>query len=59
MVDVAGKVTPEDWRHRARETRANAERYADPETKTALLDIAALYDRLADIAEKRATSNAT
>jgi len=56
MVDLAGKGTPEDWRRRAQEARADAERRADPETKMALLDIAALYDRLADIAEKRTTS---
>lgn len=56
MVYIAGKGAPEDWRRRAQETRADAERYADPDTKKALLEIAALYDRLAEITEKRATS---
>ena len=56
MVDLAAKGTPEHWRQCAQKTRADAERRADSETKMALLDIAALYDRLADIAEKRAIS---
>ena len=52
MADFAGKGTPEDWRRRAKETRAYADRHADPATKTTLLEIAALYERLAEIAGK-------
>jgi hypothetical protein len=56
MVDSAANGTPQHWRQRARETRVDAERQADAEIKKGLLDIAALYERLAEIAEKRATS---
>jgi hypothetical protein len=56
MANFAEMGTPEHWRQHARETRADAEQYVDPETKKRLLDIAILYDRLAEITEKRASS---
>lgn len=56
MAQLATKGTPEHWRRRAQEARADAERQGDPETKQALLDIAVLYDRLAEIADKHAAS---
>jgi hypothetical protein len=56
MVDFVEKNSPEHWRHLAHQTRADAGRQTDPETKKALLDVAALYDRLAEIATKRTIS---
>jgi hypothetical protein len=47
MIDVAGKDTPEHWRLRAQEARADADRQVDPDIKKALLEIAALYECLA------------
>jgi hypothetical protein len=52
MVDT-GMNTPEHWRQRAQEARADAGRQADPDMKKALLEIAALYERLAASAEKK------
>jgi hypothetical protein len=44
--------TAKDWRDRADEARARAEKIKDPEAKQVMLEIAAAYDRLAEIAEK-------
>ena len=36
------------WRHRAKETRARAERAKDPQSKRMLLGLADSYERLAE-----------
>jgi hypothetical protein len=41
------------WRQRAQETRAEADKMDDPDAKRTLLEIAAAYERLADLAEQR------
>jgi hypothetical protein len=43
--------TPDYWRARAEEARANAARMKDPEAKQALNTIAKVYDQLAERAE--------
>jgi hypothetical protein len=58
MVDIEMRDTPEHWRQRAQGSRADAARKVDPDIKTALLEIAALYERLAALAEKRMSSKA-
>jgi hypothetical protein len=55
MVDI-GVNTAEHWRHRAQETRADAERQTDPEIKKTILEIAVLYDQLAALAQQRMSS---
>jgi len=55
MVDI-GVNTAEHWRQRAQETRADAERQTDPEIKKTILEIAALYDQLAALAQQRMSS---
>jgi hypothetical protein len=42
---------PEQWRNRAREARAEAERMADPEARRQLIEIAATYEQLARLAD--------
>src|SRR5262245_47619705 len=54
MIAAASNI-PGRWRRRAQEARADAERHVDPDTKKALLDIAALYEQLAVSAEKKPT----
>ena len=41
------------WRDRAEETRSRADQMKDPEARRILLDIAAGYARLAELAEAR------
>jgi hypothetical protein len=53
MIDVAAKRTPEHWRRRAQEARADADRHADPDVKRALLEIAALCERVAVAADRK------
>ena len=45
--------TAEDWRKRAEQVRARAEQTFDPQAQRIVLDIAAAYERLAEMAEKR------
>jgi hypothetical protein len=52
MTDIAAIGTPEHWRQRAQEAQRDADRHADPVVKTALLEIAALYEELAGSADK-------
>ena len=40
------------WRQRARETRSLAEGMGDPETKRAMLKLAATYDWMAESSDK-------
>ena len=40
------------WRRRARETRSLAEGMGDPETKRAMLKLAATYDWMAECSDK-------
>ncbi len=42
---------PEHWRDRAREARSQAGQMTDPEAKRQLLEIAAIYEKLATLAE--------
>jgi hypothetical protein len=44
---------PSHWRQRAQEARAEAEKLSDASMKQAMLEIAARYERLAEIAEHR------
>jgi hypothetical protein len=44
---------PAHWRQRAQDSRAEAEKLDDPDTKATLLEIAEAYERLAVLAEKR------
>ena len=41
----------EHWRNRAKEARAQAEQMSDPEVRRELLEIAATYERLAELTE--------
>jgi hypothetical protein len=43
-----------EWNTRAKETRAQAERINDPEAKSAMLRVAAIYDQIAARAQERA-----
>jgi len=53
MKDTADTAdTAENWRQRAQQTRADAERESDPEIKAAMLEIATNYEQLAELAEK-------
>jgi hypothetical protein len=56
MVELARKASPEHMRQRAQEARMNADQYADSAIRDALLEIAALYEQVADLVEKRAPS---
>ena len=47
-------VDKKRFRQRAAEARAMAEKFSDPSVKKGMLDIAAMYDRLADGAEWKA-----
>jgi hypothetical protein len=44
------------WRQRAQEARAEADKMDDPDAKQTLLEIAAAFERLAEIAERRTTA---
>jgi hypothetical protein len=44
---------PEHWRRHAEERRAKAKELKDPEVRREMETIAALYDRLAEYAERR------
>jgi hypothetical protein len=44
--------TAKDWRERAEKARAVAEAAVDPEAKRAALEIAAGYERLAEMVER-------
>ena len=41
------------WRQRAEEARTRSDRFLDPEARATLLKVAAMYDAMADRAEKR------
>ena len=54
------KITPDAelhkakyWRQRAEEARTRADSFQDPETKATLLNVAAMYDAMANRAEER------
>ena len=47
---------PAHWRQRAEEARREAEQIDDPSTKSALLEIAAAYERLVAIIEAQSAS---
>jgi hypothetical protein len=47
---------PEHWRSRAEEARSIADQMKDPEVRRAMLEIAAMYDGLAERAERRGKS---
>jgi len=54
------KITPDAelprakyWRQRAEEARTRANGLSDPETKATLLNVAAMYDAMANRAEER------
>lgn len=53
MTGVLMKDTAEHWRQRAQEARAAAEREADLEIKSVMLEIAAHYEQLAELVAKR------
>jgi hypothetical protein len=44
---------PQHWRDRAREARAHAEEFADPEARSAMLSVAHGYEQVAVRAELR------
>jgi hypothetical protein len=46
---------PSHWRQRAEEARAEAVKLSDPTMKQTMLEIAAAYERLAEIAARRPT----
>jgi hypothetical protein len=52
MIDT-GVNTAEHWLQRAQDTRADAERQTEPEVRKTMLEIAALYDQLAALAQQR------
>jgi hypothetical protein len=43
----------EHWRSRAKEALAQAERMSNPEVKRQLLEIAAIYEKLAALADSK------
>jgi hypothetical protein len=47
---------PSHWRQRAQEARAEADKMSDAELKQTMLEIAAAYDGLAEMAERRTTA---
>jgi hypothetical protein len=47
---------PSHWRQRAQEARAEADKLGDASMKQTMLEIAASYERLAEIAERRTTA---
>jgi hypothetical protein len=47
---------PSHWRQRAQEARAEADRLSDLEMKQTMLEIAAAYERLAEIADRGTTA---
>lgn len=49
-----GPYTAKDWRDRAEEARARAEEMRDARARQIMLDIAAGYDRLAEMVERHA-----
>jgi hypothetical protein len=55
---VASQIAddPAHWRQRAQEARREAEQIDDPSIKSALLEIAAAYERLAAIIETGSAS---
>ncbi len=55
MTDVLDKDSAQHWQKRAQETRADAEREADAEIKSVMLEIAAHYEQLAELTAKRGT----
>ena len=49
-----GPYTAKDWRDRAEEARAKAQEMREPRAREIMLEIAAGYDTLAEMAEKHA-----
>jgi hypothetical protein len=47
------KDEPEHWRRRAEETRALANKFDDPVIKETLMEIADVYEQLAERSEQR------
>ena len=50
---------PSHWRRRAEEARAEADRLSDLTMKQTMLEIAAAYQRLAEIADRRTKAKPT
>lgn len=48
---------PAHWRERAEEARRLADEFSDPSAKRTLLDIAAAYERLAELLEAKRSQN--
>ena len=46
-------LTPEQWRLRAHEARALADQMSDPDSKRAMLRVAAIYEKIAKREEAR------
>ena len=46
--------TTKDWRKRAEQVRARAAEMVDPQAQSIAYEVAAAYDKLAEMAEKRA-----
>jgi hypothetical protein len=55
-VEPARPLSPDYWRARAQEARAEAEQMRDPTVRRRLVDIAENYDQLATQAEARLKS---
>jgi hypothetical protein len=52
-LEIPDKPDPQYWRERAKKTRADADRAADPRAKRMLLGVADSYERLAEMIEHR------
>lgn len=50
---------PKHWRQLAREARASADQLDDPDAKRTMLEIAAGYEQLAVLAERKLASKAS
>jgi len=56
MLDEAFTNSSDHWRERATMARTVAEQITDPEAKAVMLEIAAGFDRLAEIVQMRLIS---
>ena len=57
MTALSSIYDPAHWRQRAEEARRNAKQIDEPSSKRALMEVAAEYERLVTILEKRAASD--
>jgi hypothetical protein len=57
MSNIAVKDDPKHWRRLAQEARAAADQLDDPEAKRLMLEIAASYEELASLAERKKVSD--